>query len=202
MTSAEPSSQRIGEVILRQVDLMERMLKTLLDASLLERGRLRLAFSNVELQRVIESAVEECRPALESKGQRLIINMPDHPLGVPGDEPRLVEIVRNLLDNAVKFTPEAGSIQLTIAAVGTRAEIQIQDTGCGVTPALLPQLFHPGVVAASTAHAQSSLGLGLYITKQLVELHNGTINAYSDEPGQGSQFHVSLPLAEAAPPSY
>jgi signal transduction histidine kinase len=194
MTAADPNSQRMGEIILRQVEHMERMVGALLDLSLLERGRLQMAHSSVELLRVIELAVEACRPALESKGQRLILNIPEQALRTQGDELRLVQIVRNLLDNAVKFTADGGSIHLSIAAVGSQAQIQVRDTGCGLTPTVLSRLFDP-FVWASTAQTEAGTGMSLNITKHLVELHNGTISATSAGPGQGSQFCVSLPLA-------
>jgi signal transduction histidine kinase len=197
MTAADPNSQRMGEIIFRQVAHMERMLDALLDLSLLERGRLQMSHSSIELLRVIEAAVEQCRPALESKSQRLILNMPEQPLRIEGDELRLVQIVRNLLDNAVEFTPNGGSIHLSIAGIGSQAQIQVQDTGCGLTPTVLSRLFDPFVLA-STAHAEAGVGLSLSITKYLVELHQGTISADSAGPGQGSTFWVSLPLASPA----
>ena len=197
MTAADPNSQRMGEVIFRQVEHMERMVEALLDLSLLERGRLQMAHSSVELLRVIELAVEECRPALESKGQRLTLNMPEQALRIQGDELRLVQIVRNLLDNAVKFTADGGSIHLSIAGVGSQAQIQVQDTGCGLIPTVLSRLFDPFVLA-STDNAEAGVGLSLSITRYLVELHKGTISADSAGPGQGSTFCVSLPLASPA----
>src|SRR5579862_7048710 len=156
MTAADPNSQRMGEIIFRQVEYMERMVDALLDLSSLERGRLQMAHSNVELLRVIELAVEECRPALESKGQRLIVNMPEQALRVQGDELRLVQIVRNLLDNAVKFTADGGSIHLSIAEVGSEAQIQVQDTGCGLTPTVLSRLFDP-FIFVTTDQAEAGI---------------------------------------------
>jgi len=194
MTAADPNSQRMGEIIFRQVEYMERLVGRLLDLSLLERGRLQMTHSSVELLHVIELAVEECRPALESKSQRLIVSLPEQALQIQGDELRLVQIVQNLLDNAVKFTADGGSIQLSIAAADSRVEIQVQDTGCGLTPTALSRLFEPFVLA-STAETEAGIGVSLNITKHLVELHNGTISAASAGPGQGSQFCVSLPLA-------
>jgi signal transduction histidine kinase len=194
MKAADPNSQRMGEIIFRQVEHMERMFEAILDLSSLERGRLQLARSRVELLRVIESAVEQCRPALESKSQRLILDMPEPALQIDGDETRLVQVVRNLLDNAVKFTPEGGSIHLSIAAAGSQAQIQVRDTGCGLTPTVLSRLFDPFQVAAATMTAETGVGLSLSITKRLVELHNGTLSASSPGPDQGSQFCVSLPL--------
>jgi signal transduction histidine kinase len=195
MTAADPNSQRMGEIIFRQVEHMERMVEALIDLSLLQRGRLQMAHSSVEVLRVIELAVEECRPALESKSQRLTVNMPEHPLQVLGDEPRLVQIVRNLLDNAVKFTANGGSIHLSIAAAGSQAQIQVQDTGCGLTPTALERLFDP-FVAELTPQAEAGMGVSLNIARHLVELHNGTLSAASAGPGEGSQFCVSLPLSK------
>jgi signal transduction histidine kinase len=194
MTAADPNSQRMGEIIFRRVEHMERMLDALLDLALLQRGRLQMTGSRVELLRVIELAVEECRPALESKGQRLTLNMPEQALRIQGDELRLVQIVRNLLDNAVKFTADGGSIHISIAGVGSQAQIQVQDTGCGLTPTALSRIFEPFVLT-SAAEAEAGIGVSLNITRHLVELHNGTISAASAGPGQGSQFCVSLPLA-------
>jgi signal transduction histidine kinase len=198
MTAADPNSQRMGEIIFRQVEHMERVVHTLLDLSSLERGRLQMTHTSVELLHVLELAVEECRPALESKSQRLIVEVPEQALRIQGDELRLVQIVRNLLDNAVRFTPDGGSIQLSIAGVDSQAQIQVQDTGCGLTPTDLSRLFDPFVLA-STAQAEAGIGVGLYITRQLVELHNGTISAASAGPGEGSQFCVTLPLAPPLP---
>jgi len=195
MTAADPNSQRMGEIIFRQVEQLERMVDGFLDLSLLRRGRLQMTRSSVELLRVIESAVEHCRPVLESKSQRLILSLPEQALQIDGDELRLVQIVRNLLDNAVKFTPDGGSIHLSLAAAGSQAQIQVRDTGCGLTPTVVSRLFDPFVLVTSTADAEPGVGLSLSITKHLVELHNGTIHADSAGPGQGSQFYVSLPLA-------
>jgi signal transduction histidine kinase len=122
------------------------------------------------------------------------VNIPEQALRIEGDELRLVQIVRNLLDNAVKFTPDGGSIHLSIVGVGSQAQIQVQDTGCGLTPTVLSRLFDPFVLA-STAQAEAGVGVSLSITKHLVELHRGAITAASAGPGQGSQFCVSLPLA-------
>ena len=194
MTAADPNSQRMGEIIFRQVEQMERLIGAILDLSSLERGRLQMTHSRVELLRVIELAVEECRSALESKSQRLILNIPEQPLAVQGDELRLVQIVRTLLDNAVKFTADGGSIHLSIAGIGSQAQIQVRDTGRGLTPTDLSRLFDPFVLA-STAQAEAGIGVSLNIARHLAELHNGTLTAASAGPGQGSQFCVSLPLA-------
>jgi signal transduction histidine kinase len=192
MSATDPNSQRSGEVILGQVSQMDRMIQSLLELSLLERGLLRISHSAVELERVVEAAVEECRPAMESKSQRLVFDMPE-PLQVNGDERHLVTILRTLVENAVKFTPPGGSIELSIVAVDSRAQIQVRDTGCGIEPEALSNLFDPFAPEAAGG-AEAGLGLSLTITKHLVELHHGALNAQSEGAGQGAVFRVSLPL--------
>ncbi len=199
MTATDPSSQRIGEVILQQVVHMDRMICAILDLSCIERIGLASPDSAVELLRVIELAVEECRPELESKGQRLIVQMPESSAWLKGDEPRLVQIIRSLLDNAVKFTPEGGSIRISITLTDSHAQIQVQDSGCGLTEAHLSQVFTPFALAKSL-HADGGMGISLAVTKRLVELHAGTIRAESAGQGQGSQFSVCLPLEGSRAP--
>ncbi len=193
MTATDPSSQRFGEVILQQMLQMERMISAIMDLSLLERTGLETAYAEVDLPHVIELAVEDCRPELESKGQRLVVQMPETAPRVKGDERRLVQIIRSLMENAVKFTPAGGSIHLSIAAVGSEAEIQVQDTGCGLTQDHLSQLFTPFALA-DPRDAAGGMGISLALAKRLVELHEGTISAESAGDGQGSVFCVRLPL--------
>jgi signal transduction histidine kinase len=193
MTATDPSSQRIGELILQQVVHMDRMISAILDLSLLERTGLETAHLDVDLPHVIELAVEECRPELESKGQRLILEMPDTAPRLKGDELRLVQVIRNLIDNAVKFTPEGGSIHLSITAADSQAQIQVEDTGCGLTPAHLSQLFTPFALA-NPLESEGGMGISLALTKRLVELHDGTISAESAGSGLGTRFCVCLPL--------
>ena len=192
MRAQDPNSQRIGEVILQQMIHMDRMISAVMDLSLLERLDLQTAHSEVDLSYVIELAVEECRAELEGKAQRLVLQMPDTPLWIKGDELRLVQIIRSLLDNAVKFTPDEGSIFLSIMAIGSHVTIQVQDTGCGLTPAHLAQLFTPFALT-TLEDPNSGLGISLAVTKQLVEIHKGTITAESAGHGQGSRFCVRLP---------
>jgi signal transduction histidine kinase len=195
MTAADPNSQRMGEVILRHISQMDRTIQAVLDLSHLQRGRFQTERTEVELLRILEAAVEECRPTLESKGQRLIVKMPDEPLRVMGDEPRLLQVMHTLMENAVKFTPEAGSIGLSLAPVGADAEVQVQDTGCGVSPTIMSRMFDPFAIASSKDSSDEGLGLSLSVAKHIVELHGGSLSAHSEGPGQGALFSVRLPLA-------
>src|SRR5262249_23111545 len=121
------------------------------------------------------------------------LQMPDPELQIEGDQVRLVQIVRNLLSNAVKFTPPGGSIELSIAAADSSVQIEVRDTGCVVTPALLPRLFDPFAEGSPEA-GPTGVGLGLTITNHLVALHTGPITAHGAGPGQVPEFRVSLPL--------
>jgi signal transduction histidine kinase len=192
MTATDPNSQRIGELVLSQMSHMDRMVEAMLDLSLLEQGRLQAVKTDVDLMQVLEAAVEDCRPALEAKSQRLVLQIPQYDLQVRGDRRRLVQIVRALLENAVKFTPDEGSIHLSIVLEDDRVQIRVEDTGCGVSPEHLSQVFTP--FALAHVHKDGSLGISLSVTKRLVELHHGTISADSAGPGQGARFSLTLPV--------
>jgi signal transduction histidine kinase len=195
MTATDAKAQRMGGIILQQLSQMRRMIDALADLSLLEERRLRSDSADLDLQRVLELAVEECRPLLEAKSQRLIVNLADEPLHIKGDEPRLVQALRSVMENAVKYTPEAGSIEISIAAAGRQGEVLIRDTGCGLTPAQLSNLYEPFALATLADPAQGGLGLSLAITRHLVEIHGGTITINSGGPDQGTEVCVTLPLA-------
>ena len=130
----------------------------------------------------------------------------DHPLApqllrapLRGDPDRLVQVVRNLLDNAVKYTPSGDSIDVEVDVEDGSACLRVRDTGIGIDPAFGAQLFEPFVQASQDlARAEGGLGLGLAIVQRIVELHGGTVSAHSEGVGRGSQFVVRLPAADAA----
>src|ERR1700761_2143260 len=161
MTAADPQSQRIGEVIIRQGGQMTGMIDAILDVSRLERGHLPTSLARLDLYRILESAVEDCRAALEAKSQRLIVEMPDGPLEIEGDEARMIQIVRNLMSNAVKFTPEDGSIQLSIEPSEDEVRIPIADNGCGISSTDLPRVFEPFALTNAFGAGNNGGGLGL-----------------------------------------
>ena len=148
----------------------------------------------------LRRAVDAVRPFVERRAQQLFVDLVPDDVTVTGDLTRLEQVVRNLLDNAVKYTDAGGGITVRVASESGDAVVTVGDTGAGIRPELLARIFDPFVQgAASSAQPRGGLGLGLTLVKQLVELHGGTVSARSAGPGRGSEFEVRLPLTPASP---
>ncbi|HEY2515823.1 MAG TPA: GAF domain-containing protein [Polyangiaceae bacterium] len=190
---------RAVETIERNAVAMAQLIEDLLDISRIISGKMRLEMQDVDLARVIEAAVDSIRPAADAKGIQLTALVD---AGVPplvGDPARLQQVVWNLLSNAVKFTGKGGKVDVVLALDQSRAEIRVTDTGKGIAPRFLPHVFDAfRQEDASYARSRGGIGLGLAITRQLVELHGGRIEARSDGEGRGASFLVSLPIAAVA----
>ncbi|KYF65885.1 hybrid sensor histidine kinase/response regulator [Sorangium cellulosum] len=183
------------ETIARNARAQAKLIDDLLDMNRIISGKVRLDVQRTDLTAVVDAAVDSVRPSVEAKEIRLrkIID----PLAGPvaGDPNRLQQVVWNLLSNAVKFTPRGGTIDVLLERVSSHIEITVNDSGVGISPEFLPQMFQRFRQAdSSTTRRFGGLGLGLSIVKQLVELHGGTIHAESPGAGQGSTFVVCLPL--------
>ncbi len=175
--------------------MQTQIIEDILDMSRVISGRVRLDVQRVELPNVIEAAIESMQPAANAKGIR--IQQVLDPLGgvVSGDPARLQQVVWNLLSNAIKFTPRGGRVRVTLERVNSHVEIGVSDTGEGIKPDFLPHVFErfrQGDSATTRRHG--GVGLGLSITKHLVELHGGSIQAKSPGEGLGSTFRVALPF--------
>jgi CheY-like chemotaxis protein len=150
------------------------------------------------LQDAIANAVESSRVFIEARQQHFEIDVPEAPLYVHADATRLSQVLANLLNNAAKFTPEGGTVRLAVRREGEQAVLVVEDSGIGIPPEMLPRVFEMFTqVDRSLERTQSGLGIGLNISKRLVELHGGTISAHSEGIGRGSSFVVRLPLARA-----
>jgi len=171
-----------------------RLIEDLLDMSRLMLGKLHLQIAPVTLVPVVRQAAEMIRPAADAKRLEFSLSLPPDPCVVEGDPLRLQQICWNLLQNAVKFTPEEGRVSLTLARDGSVAEISVSDTGPGIPEQLLPRIFEPFRQGDGAAD-KGGLGLGLAIVRELVNAHHGTIQAASDGTGKGARFIVRLPLA-------
>ncbi len=183
------------EVIERNARAQVQLVDDLLDVSRILAGRMRLDVQRVGLIEIMRSAIESVRPAAQAKGVRLESILDPRDGVVSGDPGRLQQIVWNLLSNAVKFTPKGGRVQVRLERVDSQVEISVADTGIGIPQKFLPYVFDRFSQHDSTASRRyTGLGLGLAISKQLVELHGGTIQAKSPGEGQGSTFSVTLPL--------
>jgi diguanylate cyclase (GGDEF)-like protein len=182
-------------VIERQVVHMSRLVGDLLDVSRISTGKLRLERRMVDMREVIAAAVGTCRSAIETRLQRFEIHMPACELTVHGDAVRLEQVVSNLIDNASKYTPDGGAVELAVEVVGANVVLTVSDSGIGITAAALPNIFEPFV---QDAHAigfhGAGLGIGLTVVRELVGAHGGSVVASSEGTGRGSRFVVTLPL--------
>jgi CheY-like chemotaxis protein/two-component sensor histidine kinase len=178
----------------RQLDHLVRLVDDLLEVSRIARGKIVLQPASIDLCEVVRAAVELSGPATATP-RRLTLSLPDAPLLANGDRVRLVQALGNLLGNAVKFTREHGQIWLSAVRDGDRARISVRDDGEGIPRERLDGIFE----LFSQVHPArgGGLGIGLTLARALVALHGGCVEGRSAGPGQGSEFIVSLPLAEA-----
>lgn len=190
-----------AEMLNRQVDHMVRQVDDLLDVNRIIRGKIELRKENTELVRIVNHAVESNRPLCEKLGHQLTVRLPPGPVHVHGDQVRLTQVVGNLLNNACKFTPRGGHIELAIEQDGAQATIRVRDSGIGIDAAELGQVFEMFVQSdKSLERSQDGLGVGLALVRSLVEMHGGVVEARSEGPGRGSEFVVCLPVLPGPQP--
>lgn len=144
---------------------------------------------------ILEEAIQVAAPGIEARGQRLTVSLPQNPLPMEVDRDRLQQVAANLLNNAAKHTPSGGHIHLSAERADGQGVVRVKDDGLGMPPELLPHVFDLFVQAEhSLGHSQGWLRIGLTLVKSLVEMHGGTVEAYSAGPGKGSELVVRLPL--------
>jgi signal transduction histidine kinase/CheY-like chemotaxis protein len=186
--------QRYLSRMLDNSNRLIRMIEDLLDRTRIQSGRLDLVPGEIDLGHCVADAVEQLRLLAQAKRQTLEAIAPPAPLMVWADRDRLIQIVMNLVQNAVKFTPEDGSIMVTVRQENQMlAEVSVRDTGPGIPPEFLDQVFDPFFRIKQARSGTKGLGLGLSIVRTLVELQGGTIVARS-EPGQGAELSFTIPL--------
>jgi chemotaxis family two-component system sensor kinase Cph1 len=191
-----PEMQEGVAVIERNARSQAQMIDDLLDVNRIMSGKLRLDLQDAHLPSIVQDALASVAITATNKGVR-IEKLIDPLMGVEttGDPGRLQQIVWNLLSNAVKFTPKGGKVQLVLQRVNSHIELSISDTGQGIEPEFLPHVFDRFRQAdASSTRRHGGLGLGLSIVRSLVELHGGSVQAFSSGTGRGSTFVVSLPV--------
>ena len=197
MTDGTPRISSLGKIIGRQVDHMTELVDDLLDVSRVTRGLVSLDLRLVDVNIVVQSAVEQTRPLIDARGHALAVRLGAEPVLVQGDETRLVQIVANLLNNAAKYTPAGGRIAIEVRTTPADAQIAVTDNGVGMNADLLPRVFELFSQAQRTPdRSEGGLGLGLALVKGLVALHGGTIAAASDGDGCGSSFLLCLPRSQ------
>jgi PAS domain S-box-containing protein len=183
-------------VIRRQTAHLARLVGDLLDVSRISRGAIRLEPRRSALADLVTTAVEEWRHFIAQRRQQLTIELPQEPVWLDVDPTRFAQVISNLVHNSAKFTPDGGRIEIRAERRGGWLRLSVRDTGAGMAPDVLPQVFEVFVQGAPPFdRAQGGLGLGLALVRRLVELHGGTVEAHSDGPGRGSEFVVRVPLA-------
>ena len=190
----------VREIIERQVAQLRRLITDLVDVTRITRGRIVLQREPVDIDTLIDSAVDEVRPDLQSRHHVLRITRPSARLACDGDAQRLVQALAALLSNASKFSPDGSTILVSSQVVGDDVSISVRDPGRGIAPEFLPRVFELFVQDAQTpAHADSGLGVGLTIAKRVAELHDGSVDITSRGLGLGTLATLRLPLRAGAP---
>ena len=190
--------RRAAASLSRAVDLQMRIVTDLLDYARGSRGKLSIHPVRVALRSPMDAAIEAVREHASEKRVELVVDFDDPGVRVWGDAQRLQQIFTNLLGNGVKFTPAGGRVGVHVSRVDDRVSIQIADNGLGIVPRALPRVFEPFEQSEPSRDAVlGGLGLGLAITRELVLLHGGTIEAASEGAGRGSIFTVRLPISTA-----
>jgi signal transduction histidine kinase len=190
----EPTQERALETIERNARAQKRLIEDLLDVSRIVTGKVALEIMPVDPRRVVEAALETMAPAAQAKGITVVPLLDTGVATVRGDFARLQQIVCNLLSNAIKFTPSGGKVDVCLAHRNGEAEISVSDSGQGIKPEFLPLVFDRfRQEDGSISRRHGGLGLGLAIVRHLVELHAGSVEAFSAGEGKGSRFVVRLP---------
>jgi signal transduction histidine kinase/ActR/RegA family two-component response regulator len=192
------SPQTIGRAVAaleRNIAQQTRLIEELIDVARAESGRMQLEIRQVDLSAAVEAALETVGPAAEAKGIEVVSRIDSDAGPILGDLNRLQQVVWHLLGNAVKFTPVGGRVEVDVRRAGVRVRLSVRDTGMGISPEFQPRLFGPFSQADHSAtRVHGGLGLGLAITRRLVEAHGGTIRAESEGADRGATFVVELPV--------
>ncbi len=191
--------RKLVEVIERQTAHLVRLVDDLLDVARVTQGKIELRRAPLELLTVVGHAVETSRPMIDARGHELTLSLPAAPVQLDGDQARLAQSISNLLNNAAKYTPEGGHITLAAETCGTEVRIAVRDDGIGIAPDDLRHVFDLFAQSHRTLdQAQGGLGVGLTLTRRLIEMHGGRIEAHSEGPGRGSEFVITVPLRSTA----
>lgn len=189
------ATQRATDIMERQLRQMVRLVDDLLDVSRINTGKFTIKMGRVELKAVVNDALEVVRSYIELHGHELVIDLPDRPVFLHGDATRLAQVLSNLLNNAAKYTNRGGRVTLSAGVEDKTLVLEVADTGIGLAPDMLDSVFEMFVQVDSTLErSNAGLGVGLSLARKLVELHGGTIQAFSEGLGQGSRFVVRLPI--------
>ncbi|HJU11480.1 MAG TPA: ATP-binding protein, partial [Candidatus Binataceae bacterium] len=191
-TFSDAQKNRAFEIIDRQTEYQRRLVDDLLDVNRISQGKIQLKEEKIDLRTPIKNAIAAFLPAIEAKGMKFQLLGADRAAVAMADPVRIEQIVSNLLNNALKFTSSGGSIEIDLSQEGEAATISVRDSGAGIDPSAVERIFDLFAQARS-GPSDAGVGIGLWLAKQLAEMHGGTIQAYSDGPGKGARLSVRLP---------
>jgi signal transduction histidine kinase len=188
----EADRQSAALIIEHQLRHLSRLVEDLMDISHISRGTLVIRSQQIDLRAVVQDAIEMTRPMIEKGKHVLTVSLGGEALWANGDAARLQQVFSNLLQNAAAYTPPGGRIDLALKRQRAEAVFRVRDNGTGIEPGLLPHLFD-AFYRGSDENRSGSLGVGLAIVRQIVELHGGSVRAASRGRNLGSEFMVRLP---------
>ena len=195
--SSDDANAPLIAIMDRQVQQLVRLVDDLLEVSRISRGQIELRKESVAVSDFLQEALETCQPLIDKHGHRVSLKIAGEPLRVFGDPLRLSQIAANIINNAAKYTPPGGQIEIEAASERGEAALRIRDNGMGVSAEMMPRIFELFVQAEAHAGlADGGLGIGLALARQLAELHGGRIEGASDGVGKGAEFVVRLPLQQ------
>jgi PAS domain S-box-containing protein len=197
----EATTQEALNALERSAQAQVHLIEDLLDDTRITSGKLQLSKRPLEIKSIVDSALADLTPAADAKQIRITSHL-ECECPMIGDPTRLQQVVWNIVANAIKFTPEGGSVHVALKREGERARIEVRDNGRGIGAELFPQLFQRFRQGDTSSNRKAGIGLGLAISKYLVEQHGGTINASSDGIGKGATFTIELPLTLETPDAF
>ena len=188
-----------SEVMTRQIGHLVRLVDDLTDVTRVDKGKVELQEAPVELNSLVKDALEMTAAAIQARQHAVVFEPTREDLWVHGDASRLLQVIGNVIQNAAKYTPEQGRIEVRLRTIGTKALIEVKDNGAGIDAEMLPQVFGMFVQARSrSTDEQAGLGVGLTLADRLVRDHGGSIAVKSEGLGRGSEFTITLPLLQRA----
>ncbi len=197
MGKDHPDFENSLHTIEKQIHTITLLLDDLLDVSRISRKKFKLQKETVDLRTIISQSIATVDPLVKAKNHALTLSTPSTPIWISGDPLRLEQIIVNLLTNAIKYTDAGGFISITLTTEGAEVIVSVEDDGIGIDQHMIQKIFEPFLQAENRSQRSAGgLGIGLSLTKKLVEMHGGEITAKSEGRGKGSEFIITLPIPE------
>ena len=193
----DPKVTRVADILARQTGHLARLLEDLLDVARISRERIILKLEPTDVRKCVQDAVDANSALIAQSGQAVKLDMPSLPVTIHVDCTRVAQVVSNLVNNAAKYSPRSSTIEVSLAIERDHAVIRVRDNGVGIEADLLPRMFDAFHENQVDDLARQGLGIGLWLSRQLVQMQGGTITVHSEGSGTGAEFCVRLPCANA-----